>query len=294
MLIRTLRLLVLLGAWLLLPTSVVEAKGKVPPYRFAACDWMMLKRQKLGAFQLSRQIGADGLEMDMGPLGKRVMFENKMRDDAIFQVFKRTADSLGIQVPSIAMSGFFAQNFVTRENYKDLVNDCLLTMKKFGSKVAFLPLGGSGREWIGPGAMHDSLVLRLHVVGEMARRAGVVIGVRTGQGADYDIALLKKVKSKGIKVYFSCQDAADAGRDICEELEKLGRKRIAQIHASNTDGVNLRDDKKIDMRAVKRVLDKMRWRGWLVVERSRDVRFVRDTKRNFGNNIGYLKEVFNN
>ena len=33
-------------------------------YQVAACDWMMLKRQKLGEFQLTKQIGADGVEME--------------------------------------------------------------------------------------------------------------------------------------------------------------------------------------------------------------------------------------
>ena len=30
-------------------------------YRVAACDWMMLKRQKIGEFKLAREIGADGV-----------------------------------------------------------------------------------------------------------------------------------------------------------------------------------------------------------------------------------------
>ncbi len=286
------KLVILFFVCLLLPIGAIHAKDKMPRYQFAACDWMMLKRQKLGQFALSRQIGADGVEMDMGPLGKRVKFENKMRNPAEARIFKHTADSLGIQVPSIAMSGFFAQNFITRHNYQDLIKDCLATMKLFGSKVAFLPLGGSGREWQKPGAQHDSLVARLRTAGQMARKAGVVIGIRTGESADYDIALLKEVKSKGIKIYFNMQDAADNDRDICTELKKLGRKRIAQIHASNTDGVNLREDPKIDMKAIRKVLEDMGWKGWLVVERSRDVRFVRDTKRNYSNNIQYLKAVF--
>ena len=69
-------------------------------YRVAACDWMMLKRQKLGEFQLAREIGADGVEMDMGPLGQRVLFDNKLRDEHFQQLFRHTADSLGIKVPS--------------------------------------------------------------------------------------------------------------------------------------------------------------------------------------------------
>ena len=61
-----------------------------PQYQVAACDWMMLKRQKLGEFQLAKDINADGVEVDMGPLGKRVLFENKLREPHFQQLFRRT------------------------------------------------------------------------------------------------------------------------------------------------------------------------------------------------------------
>ena len=35
---------------------------------------MMLKRQKIGSFQLMKELGGDGIEMDMGGLGKRDTF----------------------------------------------------------------------------------------------------------------------------------------------------------------------------------------------------------------------------
>ena len=59
-------------------------------YQVAACDWMMLKRQKLGEFQLAKDIQADGIEMDMGPLGKREMFDNKLRELHFQQLFRHT------------------------------------------------------------------------------------------------------------------------------------------------------------------------------------------------------------
>ena len=117
-----------------------------PKYRVAACDWMMLKRQKIGEFQLAKDIKADGIEVDMGPLGQRVLFDNKLREPHFQQLFRRTADSLGIAVPSMAMSGFFAQSFLGRENYKELIFDCLQSMDVMGATIAFLPLGGSGDE----------------------------------------------------------------------------------------------------------------------------------------------------
>ena len=261
-------------------------------YRVAACDWMMLKRQKLGEFQLARDINADGVEVDMGPLGKRVLFDNKLREPVFQQLFRRTADSLGIAVPSIAMSGFFAQSFLERENYKDLIVDCLNTMDVMGARVAFLPLGGSGNEWKQPGEAHQEMVRRLHEVGEMALARGKVIAIRTQQDARADLALLKEVNSKGIKIYYNLQDAVDQGLCPCKELKTLGAENIAQIHASLTDSVTLDKDPRIDLHKVKKTLDKMKWSGWLVVERSRNANDVRNVRGNFGTNVAYLKEIF--
>lgn len=263
-----------------------------PQYRVAACDWMMLKRQKLGEFQLAKDIHADGVEVDMGPLGKRVLFENKLREPHFQQLFRRTADSLGVAVPSIAMSGFFAQSFLKRDNYKDLIEDCLKTMDVFGAKVAFLPLGGSGHEWKQAGEEHKEMVRRLHEVGEMASASGKTIGIRTQFDARTNIKLLDEVNSEGIKIYYNLQDAVDQGLDPSKELRLLGRERIAQIHASLTDSVTLDKDPRIDMHKIKKTLDKMKWSGWLVVERSRNAKDVRNVRGNFGTNVAYLKEIF--
>ena len=261
-------------------------------YRVAACDWMMLKRQKLGEFQLAKDIGADGAEVDMGPLGKRVLFDNKLREPEFQQKFRRTADSLGIQVPSIAMSGFFAQSFLKRDNYKDLIHDCLQTMDVMGARVAFLPLGGSGHEWKQAGEARQEMVRRLHEVGEMALKEGKVIAIRTQLDARANLSLLKEVDSKGIKIYYNLQDAVDQGLCPCKELKKLGRENVAQIHASLTDSVTLDKDPRIDLRKVKKTLDRMKWSGWLVVERSRNAKDVRNVRGNFGTNVAYLKEIF--
>ncbi len=261
-------------------------------YRVAACDWMMLKRQKLGEFQLAKDINADGVEVDMGPLGKRVLFDNKLREPAFQQLFRRTADSLGIAVPSIAMSGFFAQSFLERENYKDLIVDCLNTMDVMGARVAFLPLGGSGNDWKQHGEARQEMVRRLHEVGEMALARDKVIAIRTQQDARASLVLLKEVNSKGIKIYYNLQDAVDQGLCPCKELKTLGTENIAQIHASLTDSVTLDKDPRIDLHKVKKTLDKMKWSGWLVVERSRNAQDVRNVRGNFGTNVAYLKEIF--
>lgn len=313
---------------------LLSAEGYAQIAGVSCCDWMMLKRQKLGAVTLSKEINADGLEMDMGSLGKRMLFANRFRPvaDSLTvgemdytdmknnipvdrkkgiaeaEIFRRTADSLGIKVSSVAMSGFFAQNVLRRKfapgvemsdadrlaNYKALMQDCLNTMRIFGAKVAFLPLGGSEHDWEKVGsADYKTLIERLRMFGKMAEKEGVVIGVRTAMDADFDIQLLKDVKCKAVKIYYNVQDACDNNRDICAELEKLGVDRIAQIHISNTDGLNLREDPEVDMPKIKATLEKIGYHGWLTIERSRSSKHVRDTRANYGDNVAYIHEIFN-
>lgn len=283
---------VILLTFMVLNVQPVMAQQAAARYHVAACDWMMLKRQKLGEFKLSREIGADGVEMDMGALGNRVLFDNQLRDANQAEKFRHASDSLGVPVCSVAMSGFFAQSFIKRDNYIALIEDCFNTMRMFHSKVAFLPLGGCGKDWTRAGSARDTLISRLHIVGKMAVKEGVTIGIRTSLNATDYIKLLKAVRSRGIKIYYSFQDAADNHRDICRELKLLGRRRIIQIHASNTDGVNLPNDPEIDLPAIRKTLDRMGWSGWLVVERSRDVNRVHDVRYNYSRNVACLKEIF--
>ncbi len=257
----------------------------------SVCDWMILKRQKIGEFQLASELGYDGVEVDMGSLGSREMFDNKLREEEFQKLFKEKAEEFGVRISSIAMSGFYGQSFAARDNYRALVEDCLNTMDAMGVDVAFLPLG-TGCDLTKNPEVRSELVRRLREVGELAAERGKVIGIETSLDAAGEKALLKEINSKGIKIYYKFQNALENGRDINKELKKLGRKRICQIHCTDTDGVTLRHNTRIDMNKVRETLRSMRWKGWLVVERSRDKNDVRNVKANYGDNAAYLKEVF--
>ena len=129
-------------------------------------------------------------------------------------------------------------------------------------------------------------------MGRIGASEGVVIGIETQLDARGDVKLLKEINSPGIKIYFKFQNALENGRDLYKELKILGKKRICQIHCTDTDGVTLPFNKRLDMDKVKKTLDKMGWSGWLVVERSRDKEDVRNVRKNYGTNIKFLKEVF--
>ena len=268
-----------------------EQSHKKQRYKVAVVDLMILKRQKLGAFELSKEIGADGLELDMGGLGNRDTFDSKLGDPLVRQQFMDKARELNLEICSLAMTGFYAQSLATRPTYQQMIGDCIATMKAMKVKVAFLPLGVQGDLVKNP-ELRPALVARLKVAGKMARAAGVVIGIETALDAKGELQLLKDIGSAAIKSYFNFSNAIKNGRDVSTELRILGKKNIVQIHCTNDDGVWLQNDPKIDMKAIRRTLDDMGWKGWLVIERSRDAKDPRNVKWNFTANTNYVKSVF--
>ena len=284
-------LLSLLLLLLILPTEHAFSREKGERYKVSVCDWMILKRQKIGEFALARELGCDGIEVDMGGLGKRDTFDNKLRYLHFQKLFKEKAKENNIEISSIAMSGFYGQSFVERSNYVELVQDCLNTMKAMNVKTAFLPLGVCNLTK-NPD-LRPELVRRMKVVGDMAAAEGLVIGIETSLDAKGDVELLKEINSKGIKIYFKFQNALEAGRDVCRELEILGKENLCElIHCTDTDGVTIEHNTRLDMKKVKVTLDRMGWSGWLVMERSRDKNDVHNVKKNYGTNAAYLKTIF--
>lgn len=260
-------------------------------YLISACDWMMLKRQKLGAVSLAHEIGADGLELDMGSLGQRETFDNKLLDPAVRKQFLDEASRLGIRFSSIAMSGFYAQAIAKKPGMERIFADTIETMKLMGVKIAFLPLGVQG-DLVKHPELRPVIVERLKLAGALAEKAGVVFGIETALDAAAEVKLLEEIGSPAIKIYFNFANALQNGRDLIQEIKILGKDRICQIHCTDEDGVWLQDNKRLDMQAVKKALDDMGWSGWLVIERSRSAKDGRNVRWNFGANAAYLKKVF--
>lgn len=260
-------------------------------YKIAVADIMILKRQKIGEFALARELSADGVEVDMGGLGTRESFDNKLSDATFSKRFLTAATDNNVQICSLAMTGFYSQSFAQRSTWQQNISDCIATMQTMKVKTAFLPLGIASDLKKHP-ELRDVLADRLRTAGKMAAAANVVIGIETSLDAAGELSFLHQINAPSIKSYFNFANALDNGRNICDELDILGRGNICQIHCTDTDGVWLQNDPKIDMKAVKKTLDKMRWSGWLVIQRSRDTQRVHDVKYNFTANTTYMKKIF--
>src|SRR5436190_16174868 len=270
------------------PTTRTAATKSAQRYKVAACDWMLLKRQKLGALPLARECGLDGVEVDMGSLGSGEDIKNELRKEEVRRTYLDTAKELGLRICSLALSAFYAQSFADHPKAEAFAAEWIDLMPKLGVTVGFLPLGVRGDLRQHP-EVRPKIVGRLKRAAPLAEKAGVVIGLETALDAAGNIKLLDEVGSAAVRVYYNPTTAFDWGKDLLEEVRLLGRDRICQFHFSDRDGTWL-EDGRMDVPAVKRLLDDLGWSGWLVIERSRKA--GKSVKENFSANARYLKTVF--
>jgi L-ribulose-5-phosphate 3-epimerase len=259
-------------------------------YKIAASDWMMLKRQTPGALTRASECGLDGVEVDMGPLGKRPDFENKLREDDFRTKYLEQAKSLGLELSSLAMSAFYGQPVADHPSAEKFCNDWIDLMPRIGTKVGFLPV--IFRKEDEPQAAVDKVVALMKKVAPRAEQSGVIIGLNTPLDAAANIKMLDAIGSPAVRIAYNCGEAIDDKRDVFAELRQLGKDRIAQVIPTLSDGVWLENDKRINVPKLKQLLDSLGWRGWLVLQRSREASKARDVVYNFGGNAKYLKSVF--
>jgi L-ribulose-5-phosphate 3-epimerase len=272
------------------PTTAPAVSGVDHRYKVAASDWMMLKRQTPGALARGKECGLDGVEVDMGPLGSRPAFENKLRDDDFRTKYLAQAKELGLALSSLAMSAFYGQPVADHPKAEQFCNDWIELMPRIGTKVGFLPVIFKKEDE--RGAAVAKVVALMKKAAPKAESAGVVIGLNTPLDADANVKLLDAIGSPAVRVAYNCGEAIDAQRDVYAELKALGKERIAQVIPTLSDGVWLENDKRLDVPKLKQLLDEIGWSGWLVLQRSRDAKKASDVRYNFTANAKYVKSIF--
>ena len=259
-------------------------------YKVAASDWMMLKRQTPGALTRASECGLDGVEVDMGPLGKRPDFENKLRDADFRTKYLAQAKELNLQISSFAMSAFYGQPVADHPSAERFCAEWIELMPQIGTKVGFLPIIFAKADEQSAGMA--KLVSLMKKVAPKAEGAGVAIGLNTSLDATGNVKLLDDIGSPAVRIAYNCGEAIDANRDVYAELKQLGRDRIAQIIPTLSDGVWLENDQRLDVPKLKMLLDDIGWSGWLVLQRSRDAKKSGDVRYNFSANGKYVKSLF--
>jgi sugar phosphate isomerase/epimerase len=254
-------------------------------YKIGLSDVYILKRGRVASIQYAQDVGAQGVEADMGSLSGRETFyakegEELILDPAVAKLFVEDAKTRGVECASVGMAGFLAWDLSEYPTFlTKIIPDTIRTMKNVGAKVASLPIRGTNLK-TNP-EKRPGVIKQLQGAGALAVEAGVVFGIETTLSAAEEAKLLDEVGSPAIKTYFNIGQLLEEGRNVSEELKVFGRDRIVQIHISD------RGTMREKIKEIRDTLKEMGWYGWLVIERAPG-----DGREGFKAAVTFLKSVF--
>jgi L-ribulose-5-phosphate 3-epimerase len=251
-------------------------------FRLGVCDWTIGKRCDPGAFALAKKIGLDGVQVDFGG--------GPDKDPPLFdpQLQKRYTEQIAAQEMRIASLALAVLNEVAyksdprAEKWVDQAIDVAQAMRQRIILLAFFSNGDLKNDK--PGT--DAVVGKLKNIASKAEKARVTLGIESWLSAEEHIAILDRVGSPAVQVYYDVANSHKMGYDIYKEIRTLG-KRTCQVHAKDYD--DLYGKGSIDFKRVREAMDEIGYRGWLVMEGTKMPLGIEESCRY---DAEYLRTVF--
>jgi len=227
-------------------------------YKIGACDWSLGKMDDPGAFALAREIGLDGVQVSLGTVAN----DMHLRRAEVQARFKQAAKAAGLQVASLAIGELNNIPYKSDPRTIQWVSDCVDVCQALGVRVVLLAFFGND-DLRDDKAGIDEVVRRLKEVAPKAEKAGILLGIESWLNAEQHLAILDRVGSSAVRVYYDVCNSNDRGYDIYKEIRRLG-KVICEFHAKENDA--LLGHGKVDFKRVREAMDEIGYTGWIQIE----------------------------
>ena len=255
-------------------------------FKFGACDWSIGKWSDIGAFKVAKEIGLDGIMVDMG--GE----ENDLhiRKKEIQKAYLAESMQTGIEISSLALGVYNQVPFHSDLRTEQWVTDSIDTASNLNVKVLLLAFF-SASDLRNDDARKQKTVDILKEVIPTAEAKGVTLGIESYLNAKEHREIIDKVGSKNVKAYFDFRNTADAGFNPAEEFRKLGKDMICELHMKENGF--LLGDGTIDWKAVCAAVYDTGYtgNGWMQIEGA--IPKDGDIVKSYKHNLAYLKKLFN-
>jgi len=191
------------------------------------------------------------------------------------------AKELGVEIASLALGILNQLPYKSDPRAQQWVADSLEVSRVFGTRVVLLAFFGQG-DLKNDKKGTEVVTQRLKEIAPEAEKAGVVLGVESWLSAEEHMAILDKVGSSAVQVYYDMGNSHKMGYDIYKEIRFLGR-HICEFHAKDYDGLFGKGT--IDFPEVRRAMDDIHCGGWMHIESGA-------SEEDIGYNGRYLRTIF--
>ncbi|MGH2368440.1 MAG: sugar phosphate isomerase/epimerase family protein [Chloroflexota bacterium] len=191
----------------------------------------VLRREPAEALALARDLGFDGVEMNLG----RDYESNPLWSADGRRSVVSAAAGAGVAVPSLCLGmlnrGGFANDAATRARARDIVMRAIEAATDVGAKVLLLPFFGAAEIKDQRGVAQT--IEDARACAPTAEAAGVTLGLETTLRAADWRQVVEAVGSPAVRVYFDAGNAAWLGYDPAAEARSLAGL-LAQVHIKDT------------------------------------------------------------
>ena len=226
----TLRELIKQSAWLTAFACSSFAPGtdsavKKKHFSIGACDWSLGKSSDPGAFELAKQIGLDGIMVNMGSEKNNL----HLREKNVQQQWLDASRETGIKISSIAIGELNNVPYKSDPRTEQWVWDSVDTARNLHVPVVLLAFFHKN-DLRNDAAGKKEVINRLKKVAPHAEKNGIILGIESYLNADEHLDIIDRVGSKNIKVYYDFRNTADAGFDTVKEFKKLDKEMVCELH----------------------------------------------------------------
>jgi len=255
-------------------------------FKIGACDWSIGKWSDIGAFKVAKEIGLDGIMVDMG--GE----ENDLhiRKKEIQKAYLAESMQTGIAISSLALGVYNQIPFHSDSRTEEWVSNSIDAAVNLDVKVLLLAFFNAS-DLRNDDQRKESAVSILKKVAPSAEAKGVTLGIESYLNAKEHLDIINKVGSKNVKVYFDFRNTADAGFNPAEEFRKLGKDMVCELHMKENGF--LLGKGTVDWKGVSDAVYETGYtgNGWMQIEGA--IPKDADIIKSYRHNLGYLKQLFN-
>ena len=204
-----------------------DANGaaKKKHFRIGACDWSLGKSSDPAAFELAKQIGLDGIMVNMGSEKNNL----HLREKNVQQQWLAASRETGVKISSIAIGELNNVPYKSDPRTEQWVWDSVDTARNLHVPVVLLAFFHKN-DLRNDAAGKNEVISRLKKVTPHAEKNGIILGIESYLNADEHLDIIDRVGSKNIKVYYDFRNTADAGFDTVKEFKKLDKEMVCELH----------------------------------------------------------------
>jgi len=229
-------------------------------WKIGICDWDLRASGSPTSFAIAKELGYEGVQVSYLPDGT-----DSLSDKANRPKFLKAAKESGVGIASLCMLSLNQYPLATTPEVAGWAENCIDAMVEMNIDQVLIPFFGNAD--MSHHTSHLPLVIeKLKRLAPVAEKNKKILSIESTLSAEDHLKMLDAIGSDAVKVFYDVRNSLNMNYDIFHEMELLGKnKLISQIHFKDNHRLGEGD---IDFARVCEMLEKIGYKGWVVVEGS--------------------------